>query len=83
MPLQLIRELDRAVFRKKWVGLEIVPGEGEGLPDKIEVRWNAKLRNTAGRASWKTCVLFVSLALAFHFVWLTDGDVLPGPEKAQ
>ncbi|GAA5954709.1 hypothetical protein JCM8115_004666 [Rhodotorula mucilaginosa] len=57
LPLELIRELDRAVFRQVWNGLRIVKGgesEGKGLPDGIEVVWNARLRNTAGRASCKT-----------------------------
>ena len=59
LPLELIRELDRAVFRQVWNGLRIVKGKGgesvgKGLPDGIEVVWNARLRNTAGRASWKT-----------------------------
>ncbi|GJN88204.1 hypothetical protein Rhopal_001169-T1 [Rhodotorula paludigena] len=54
-PLALIRELDRSVFRKRWDGLRRLAGEGEGegLPDGIEVVWNKRLRNTAGRASWK------------------------------
>ncbi|GAA5990588.1 hypothetical protein JCM10908_003143 [Rhodotorula pacifica] len=61
LPLELIRELDRAVFRQSWNGLRIVTAGyggaedgGKGLPDGIEVVWNARLRNTAGRASWKT-----------------------------
>ncbi|POY76088.1 hypothetical protein BMF94_0811 [Rhodotorula taiwanensis] len=55
LPLALIRDLDRAVFRKRWHGLRIVSDAvGDGLPEGIEVVWNARLRNTAGRASWKT-----------------------------
>ncbi|GAA5867763.1 hypothetical protein JCM3774_003404 [Rhodotorula dairenensis] len=57
LPLELICELDRAVFRRAWNGLRVVQGggsAGKGLPDGIEVVWNARLRNTAGRASWKT-----------------------------
>lgn len=61
LPLALIRELDRSVFRKRWDGLRRLAGEGEGegegLPDGIEVVWNKRLRNTAGRASWKRCVI--------------------------
>ncbi|GAA5854871.1 hypothetical protein JCM8547_004102 [Rhodosporidiobolus lusitaniae] len=58
LPLQLIRELDRTVFRRRWDGLKRLPEEGEGqggkgLPDGVEVVWNNRLRNTAGRASWK------------------------------
>ncbi|GAA6025933.1 hypothetical protein JCM8202_005792 [Rhodotorula sphaerocarpa] len=53
-PLELIRELDRAVFRRRWDGLRLLSkGSGPGLPEGIEVVWNARLRNTAGRASWK------------------------------
>lgn len=53
-PLELIRELDRAVFRRRWDGLRLLSeGSGRGLPEGIEVVWNARLRNTAGRASWK------------------------------
>ncbi|GAA5979850.1 hypothetical protein JCM11641_002717 [Rhodosporidiobolus odoratus] len=56
LPLALIRELDRTVFRKKWDGMRVIEGAGggKGLPDGIEVVWNKRLRNTAGRASWKT-----------------------------
>ncbi|GAA5820099.1 hypothetical protein JCM10212_000442 [Sporobolomyces blumeae] len=59
LPLDLIRTLDRLVFRKKWDGLTCLDREegesrGEGLPNGIEVVWNARLRNTAGRAKWKT-----------------------------
>ncbi|ORY90850.1 SprT-like family-domain-containing protein [Leucosporidium creatinivorum] len=57
LPLKLIVELDRAVFRRSWSGGKCNDGPGEatgvGLPSGIEVRWNKKLRNTAGRASWK------------------------------
>lgn len=42
------------MFRKKWEGMRVVEGVGEGLPDGMEIKWNNKLRNTAGRASWKT-----------------------------
>ncbi|GAA5877455.1 hypothetical protein JCM1840_006105 [Sporobolomyces johnsonii] len=58
LPLTLIRQLDRLVFRKRWDGLRCLDPEGEyggpGLPDGIEVVWNGRLRNTAGRARWKT-----------------------------
>jgi hypothetical protein len=32
------------------------------LPDGIQLNWNNKLRNTAGRASWKT---YVDVAILF------------------
>ncbi|BGP37544.1 hypothetical protein JCM10450v2_001459 [Rhodotorula kratochvilovae] len=55
LPLALIRELDRSVFRCTWDGTRRVrDGGGQGLPDGIEVVWNKRLRNTAGRASWKS-----------------------------
>ncbi|GAA6033333.1 hypothetical protein JCM8097_006697 [Rhodosporidiobolus ruineniae] len=54
LPLALIRELDRSVFRRRWEGTRVVVGKGKGLPDGIEVVWNNRMRNTAGRASWKT-----------------------------
>ncbi|GAA5951162.1 hypothetical protein JCM21900_004361 [Sporobolomyces salmonicolor] len=58
LPLTLIRQLDRLVFRKRWDGLRCLDPEeeyrGPGLPDGIEVVWNGRLRNTAGRARWKT-----------------------------
>ncbi|KAI5478784.1 SprT-like domain containing protein [Pseudohyphozyma bogoriensis] len=61
LPLKLIRELDRAIFRKSWNGLKCLDGEGEysgpGLPDGLEVRWSNRLRNTAGRATWKKVTL--------------------------
>ncbi|GAA6020170.1 hypothetical protein JCM11491_005553 [Sporobolomyces phaffii] len=59
LPLALIRQLDKQVFRKAWSqdGLRCLDGEGEysgaGLPPGLEVVWNARLRNTAGRAKWK------------------------------
>ncbi|GAA5913372.1 uncharacterized protein JCM6883_003056 [Sporobolomyces salmoneus] len=61
LPLSLIRQIDRQVFRKKWSedhrGLKCLDQEGEyngmGLPEGLEVVWNARLRNTAGRARWK------------------------------
>lgn len=57
LPLKLILELDRAVFRRSWSGGKCIDGPGEatgvGLPSGIEIKWNKKLRNTAGRASWK------------------------------
>ncbi|KAK4056309.1 hypothetical protein OIO90_002753 [Microbotryomycetes sp. JL221] len=58
LPLELIKSLDRAVFRKSWSGLKCLdsPEEftGPGLPEGLSVNWNTRLRNTAGRASWKT-----------------------------
>lgn len=54
LPIALIRELDRAVFRKEWEGMRIVGGEGAGLPDGMEINWNKRLLNTAGRATVKT-----------------------------
>ncbi|TNY19131.1 SprT-like family-domain-containing protein [Rhodotorula diobovata] len=55
LPLSLIRELDRSVFRCTWNGLRRTSETGgKGLPDGIEVAWNKRLRNTAGRASWKS-----------------------------
>ncbi|GAA6055423.1 hypothetical protein JCM3770_006986 [Rhodotorula araucariae] len=55
LPLALIRELDRSVFRCTWDGTRRVrDGGGKGLPDGVEVVWNKRLRNTAGRASWKS-----------------------------
>lgn len=57
LSLALVRDLDRAVFRQRWSGMECLDGEGEGqeqgLPDGLSLVWNNKLRNTAGRASWK------------------------------
>lgn len=61
LPLSLIRQIDKQVFRKKWSdersGLKCLDTEGEyngpGLPQGLEVVWNARLRNTAGRARWK------------------------------
>lgn len=65
LPLQLIRELDRAVFRKRWDGVRCLDADGEangpGLPEGITINWNNKLRNTAGRASWKKCVFWFRL----------------------
>ncbi|GAA5934386.1 hypothetical protein JCM3775_000343 [Rhodotorula graminis] len=55
LPIALIRELDRSVFRCTWTGQRRTSESGgEGLPDGIEVVWNKRLRNTAGRASWKS-----------------------------
>lgn len=31
-------------------------GMGIGLPDGLQLVWNNRLRNTAGRASWKSYV---------------------------
>jgi hypothetical protein len=73
LPLSLIRQLDKQVFRKTWVSdLECLDqrhedekeGEGvKGLPEGLEVVWNARLRNTAGRAKWKKCVSSLSFSL--------------------
>ncbi|GAA5911201.1 hypothetical protein JCM8208_005757 [Rhodotorula glutinis] len=55
LPIALIRELDRSVFRCTWNGTRRTSESGgKGLPDGIEVVWNKRLRNTAGRASWKS-----------------------------
>lgn len=54
LPIALIRELDKAVFRKEWEGMRIVGEEGAGLPDGMEINWNKRLLNTAGRATVKT-----------------------------
>ncbi|KAM0792854.1 hypothetical protein ACM66B_002618 [Microbotryomycetes sp. NB124-2] len=57
LPLELVRYLDNAVFRKKWDGLKCLDGPdqftGPGLPEGLTVTWNARLRNTAGRANYK------------------------------
>ncbi|BGO98147.1 hypothetical protein JCM10021v2_001806 [Rhodotorula toruloides] len=58
LPLLLIRELDRSVFRKRWDGLRCLDkkgeeGRGKGLPEGIEVVWSKRLLKTAGRATWK------------------------------
>lgn len=56
LPLQLIAELDRSVFRRAWRGLTPLDSSsapGPGLPTGIEVRWSKTLRNTAGRATWR------------------------------
>ncbi|GAA5944154.1 uncharacterized protein JCM15063_000163 [Sporobolomyces koalae] len=57
LPLNLIRQLDKLVFRKRWNGLKCLDRadeyRGEGLPEGLEVVWNSRLRNTAGRAKWK------------------------------
>ncbi|KAM0751945.1 hypothetical protein T439DRAFT_347627 [Meredithblackwellia eburnea MCA 4105] len=53
LPIDLMRMLDKTVFRKRWDGMRVVEGEGEGLPEGIEIVWNRRLANTAGRASWK------------------------------
>mgnify|MGYP001592231461 CR=1 FL=1 len=49
---------------------------GRGLPDGIEVRWNSRLLNTAGRAIWKRCA-HVLFALYSNL----DSDVLFGRVK--
>ncbi|GAA5836502.1 hypothetical protein JCM11251_007095 [Rhodosporidiobolus azoricus] len=54
LPLLLIRELDKRVFKRRWEGMRCVEGEGKGLPAEIEIVWSNRLRITAGRASWKT-----------------------------
>ncbi|GAA5847871.1 hypothetical protein JCM9279_006676 [Rhodotorula babjevae] len=55
LPIALIRDLDRSVFRCTWNGQRRTSESGgKGLPDGIEVVWNKRLRNTAGRASWKS-----------------------------
>ncbi|CDR36419.1 hypothetical protein NBRC10512_005954 [Rhodotorula toruloides] len=58
LPLLLIRELDKSVFRKRWDGLRCLDkkgegGRGKGLPEGIEVVWSKRLLKTAGRATWK------------------------------
>ncbi|GAA5991592.1 hypothetical protein JCM5350_002626 [Sporobolomyces pararoseus] len=65
LPLELIRKLDRLVFRKKWKltnPLDYYNSSDEdgdddddvrGLPEGLEIVWNNRLRNTAGRAKWK------------------------------
>ncbi|GEM09045.1 sprT-like domain containing protein [Rhodotorula toruloides] len=58
LPLLLIRELDRSVFRKRWDGLRCLDkkgeeGRGKGLPEGVEVVWSKRLLKTAGRATWK------------------------------
>ena len=62
-PLELIRKLDKLVFRKKWKltnpldyytsSSDEDEDEGRGLPEGLEIVWNNRLRNTAGRAKWK------------------------------
>lgn len=59
LALALVRDLDRAVFRKKWDGMRCADDDGKdgevrGLPDGLQLVWNNKLRNTAGKASWKS-----------------------------
>jgi len=54
LPIQLIADLDRTVFRRAWRGLTpLEAGGGPGLPAGVEVRWSKTLRNTAGRATWR------------------------------
>ncbi|BGP29703.1 hypothetical protein JCM10296v2_001442 [Rhodotorula toruloides] len=58
LPLLLIRELDKSVFRKRWDGLRSLDrkgevGRGKGLPEGIEIVWSKRLLKTAGRATWK------------------------------
>lgn len=58
--MALVRDLDRAIFRKRWSGIQrLVGGEDEGeervgLPDGLRIVWNNKLRSTAGQARFRT-----------------------------
>jgi len=68
LPFDLIRELDKLVFRKKWEGLTCLgDGGGKGLPDGLEVVWNNRLLKTAGRAKWKSYA-FLSSLISFPFL---------------